>query len=144
MTRTPWVSACFHWDSSERQARIEGRVSRVTPAESDAYFASREWEKKVGAWASDQSRPIASRDELLKKVAQSVRDLKVDLISAFTTGKADIPRPPHWGGFRLLAARVELWQGSTGRVHDRGEWTREIDDANGTPVSPWRATRLQP
>jgi pyridoxamine 5'-phosphate oxidase len=117
----PWAALQFHWVELERVVRIEGRVVRVSDAESDAYFASRPLDSRIGAWASPQSEVIAGRDVLLKNAAiQAAKHL------------LSPPRPPHWGGFRLVPDRWEFWQGRKSRLHDRlryrqedGEWLRE-------------------
>jgi pyridoxamine 5'-phosphate oxidase len=112
----------FHWVELERVVRIEGRVERISDAESDAYYASRPLDSRIGAWASPQSEVIASRATLVANAAQvSARYL------------LNPPRPPHWGGFRLLPDRWEFWQGRKSRLHDRlryrlapgGAWTLE-------------------
>lgn len=143
----PRAAVVFHWDHTDRQVRIEGPVTHATDEESDAYFATRPWESKVGAWASDQSEPISSRAELLAKVEAKVREFGLDP-AALTPGdrSVQIPRPPHWGGYRLWAERVEVWLGGPGRVHDRAVWRRSIViDASGLPNSgEWSAQRLQP
>jgi pyridoxamine 5'-phosphate oxidase len=132
----PRAAACFHWDVLDRQARIEGAVVRVPATRSDEYFASRPWESRIGAWASDQGKPLASRAELAEKVRATMRRFGLERPPG--PGQAvSIPRPPHWGGFRLIADRVELWVSGAGRVHDRAAWTRRSD---GT----WDRTRLQP
>jgi pyridoxamine 5'-phosphate oxidase len=136
----PQAAACFHWDALDRQVRIEGRVSKVSDAVSDDYFASRPLESRIGAWASEQSRPVASRAQMQDRVAQTMRRFGLDPDRPPAPGVA-IPRPPHWGGFSLLADRVELWVSGPGRVHDRAAWTRALVAGRG---GPWRATRLQP
>lgn len=134
-----YAAVVFHWDALDRQARLRGIVEPLPAAESDAYFASRSWEKRVGAWASDQSQPIQSRQALVDKLAQTLRRFGIDPENPPPHGAdLDIPRPPHWGGFRIIATEVELWVGSPARIHDRARWTR------GTPGDAWRATRLQP
>lgn len=138
----PRAAVVFHWDVFDRQVRIEGPVTHTTDAESDAYFASRSVASRIGAWASDQSRPIASRGELLAKVASAVARHGVNLANPFSTG---VPRPAHWGGYRIWAESVELWMGSNVRVHDRARWTRTLTRAgDGYTGSAWSATRLQP
>ncbi len=139
MAANPHAAAVFHWDALDRQARVRGMVEPLPQAESDAYFASRSWEKRVGAWASDQSRPIESREALVGKLTDTLRRFGIDPEHPPEPGAdLNIPRPPHWGGFRIVAREVELWVGSPARLHDRARWTRETPDAD------WRATRLQP
>lgn len=138
----PRAAALFHWDDLDRQVRIEGPVTHCPPEESDAYFRTRALESRIGAWASDQSEPIASRDALLEKIT--------DVMARFGVGfdnleSVEIPRPPHWGGFRLWAQTVELWVSGPGRVHDRARWARPLTPNKGgfTPGA-WTAQRLQP
>lgn len=138
----PRVAVVFHWDVLDRQVRIEGPVTHTTEAESDAYFASRSVASRIGAWASDQSRPIGSRGELLAKVAAAVARHGVNLANPFSAG---VPRPPHWGGYRIWAESLELWMGSNVRVHDRARWTRDLTRQGDAYVGgTWSATRLQP
>lgn len=105
----------FHWIELERQVRIEGLVERVSAAESDAYFATRPRGSQIGAWASPQSQLIESRDEL---------ELAARKITERFEG-AEIPRPPFWGGFRLMPDSVEFWQGRQDRLHDRLRYRKE-------------------
>ncbi|HYF14777.1 MAG TPA: pyridoxamine 5'-phosphate oxidase [Phycisphaerales bacterium] len=142
LAATGVCAACFHWDQSERQARITGRAVKAGEAESDAYFAQRPWESKLSAWASDQSRPIAGRTELLAKLTGAAARLGLDAAELLARGQSlHIPRPPHWGGWTITATRVELWIGGKGRLHDRAAWVRELGpEAPG----PWSASRLQP
>lgn len=149
----PRAAACFHWDTFDLQARFEGLVIRATPAESDAYFASRSWMSRIGAWSSDQSEPIASRAAMLAKVDATLRRFGIDPHNPPPPdAKIDVPRPPHWGGFRFVPAAAELWVGSKVRLHDRAVWCRGLTttlDANGKLIaaagaSAWTATRLQP
>jgi pyridoxamine 5'-phosphate oxidase len=143
----PRAALIFHWDHADRQVRFEGPVARVSSEQSDAYFQSRRWESRIGAWSSDQSQPIESRDALLEKVTEKVMELGLDL-SKIVDGHGDeleIPRPAHWGGFRLCAERVELWSGGTGRVHDRAQWVRDVKaNDDGFVCGAWESTRLQP
>lgn len=133
------AAAVFHWDALDRQARLRGIVEPLPADESDAYFASRSWEKRIGAWASDQSRPVGSRQALVDKLTDTLTRFGIDPKNPPPHGAdLDIPRPPHWGGFRIIATEVELWVGSPARIHDRARWTR------GTPGEAWTATRLQP
>ncbi|TPG59514.1 pyridoxamine 5'-phosphate oxidase [Roseomonas nepalensis] len=125
----PRAALCFHWKSLRRQVRVEGTVERVTAAESDAYFASRSRGSRIAAAASEQSRPLASRAEYAARVAE---------VEARNPGET-VPRPPHWGGFRLLPARVEFWQDMPFRMHDRLVFERA--EATG---GAWRTGRLYP
>jgi pyridoxamine 5'-phosphate oxidase len=145
----PRAAAVLHWDALHRQVRIEGVVSEAPASDSDAYFATRSWDKRLGAWASEQSAPIASRAALQAKVAAEARRLGVPLPGTVGVGEdvaIDIPRPPHWGGYRLWADAVELWSEGAGRIHDRALWTRPIAAAAGGAFTTgaWSVTRLQP
>jgi len=104
----PYAALQFHWTPLERVVRIEGLVQKVSAEESDAYYDSRPLDSRIGAWASPQSQPIASRDVL----AQNVAHYSAQFPSA-------PPRPPHWGGYRLVPDRWEFWQGRKNRLHDR-------------------------
>lgn len=117
----PWAALQFHWVELERVVRIEGRVERTSEAESDAYFASRPLDSRIGAWASPQSEVISSRAVLVANAAQHAARFLLHP-----------PRPPHWGGFRLVPEAWEFWQGRRSRLHDRlryrqegGAWVRE-------------------
>jgi len=153
LTANPHASATFLWDHAQRQARLEGRVTKAPDADSDAYFAKRHWTKRVGAWASHQSQPIGSRDELIAAVGRVVEELDLDLaaLMAIDEGGPDvvIPRPPHWGGFRIWIDRLELWCQGEGRIHDRARWHRELHEHREGELhtytgGEWSATRLQP
>lgn len=138
----------FHWDHAHRQVRVEGVVVKAPAVESDEYFASRNWQRQVGAWASAQSQPLRSREQLNSAV-RSVADRfgvphpTADNIN--TPPAATIPRPPHWGGYYVWADAVELWIEGSARIHDRARWTRSLTSlSSGFAASPWSATRLQP
>ena len=122
----PWAALQFHWVELERVVRIEGRVAKVDEAESDAYYHSRPLDSRIGAWASPQSQVIGSRNVLLANAAK----VGAQFLPSLLTGGP--PRPPHWGGYRLVPDAWEFWQGRKSRLHDRlryrldGEqWVRE-------------------
>lgn len=121
LAQHPWAALQFHWVELERVVRIEGRVEKVADAESDAYYASRPLDSRLGAWASPQSQVIPSRAVLVTAAAQAAARYLMHP-----------PRPPHWGGYRLQPDRWEFWQGRKSRLHDRlqyrqdaGRWIRE-------------------
>lgn len=148
ISATGLVSVLFHWDTMNKQVRIEGPAVRSPEAESDAYYASRRWESRVGAWASDQSQPIESHDALMLRVFETVEKLGLDAAKLVKDGpdaRVEIPRPPFWGGYRVYPRAMELWCASETRLHDRARWTRELSpDGEGFDCGPWSATRLQP
>jgi len=117
----------FHWKSLRRQVRIEGPIEDVTEAEADSYFASRSRASRLGAMASDQSRPLSGRDELERRLAE---------VEARYPGK-EVPRPPHWSGYRVLPDIIEFWQDMPHRLHDRMLYRRESERS-------WQTTRLFP
>jgi pyridoxamine 5'-phosphate oxidase len=124
----PRAALVFHWKSLQRQIRIEGQVELVTPEEADGYFVSRPRLSKVGAWASDQSRPLSERAELERRLAEAEARFPGD----------DVSRPPHWSGFRLLPHRFEFWREMPYRLHDRLVFTRSAEQ------EPWSTGRLFP
>lgn len=146
----PNVCAVFHWDSLGRQIRIEGKAVLAPKSESDAYFASREWGSQLGAWGSDQSRPIESRAALLAQIRKRGESLGLEFGDGSSALNSEdipeIPRPPHWGGVRIWARAIELWINGVDRIHDRALWQREIVQTSdhGFSVTPWTGTRLQP
>jgi pyridoxamine 5'-phosphate oxidase len=134
LAANPRAAAVLHWDAMNRQVRLEGPVLRSPAPESDEYFAGRPLDSRLGAWASLQSQPLPTRTTLLQRVAEQA--------ARFGT---QVPRPPHWGGFRLWPDTVELWIEGAFRVHDRARWTRDLrprDD--GFDCGPWSAIRLFP
>lgn len=149
LNRAAACCAVFHWDSDERQVRVEGIAVRSPESESDAYFASRHPGSRVGAWASAQSQPLESRAALLANVSAQAQRFGVPLRDGLEAKNVnvDIPRPAHWGGYRLWIRAIELWHGGSHRVHDRARYTRDLDLTDDNLVhaaGPWRATRLQP
>ena len=121
----PKVSMLFHWDTLHRQIRIQGVAQKLTDEESDSYFESRQRLSQIGAWASDQSKPLQNRSKLLAKVEE------------FTTQweGQEIPRPDFWGGYRIIISVIEFWEAQEGRLHDRVRYTNDGE---------WSWERLQP
>ncbi len=117
----------LHWKSLRRQVRARGLVERVEGEEADAYFASRSLRSRIGAWASRQSEPLASRASLMARVAKLGAELG-----------PNPPRPPFWGGYRIRPLEIELWADGAFRLHDRFRWKRESEEA------PWDVQRLNP
>ena len=122
----PKAAMCFHWQPLERQVRVEGTTRAVSSEEADAYFASRDRGSQLGAWASLQSRPIATPGDLEARVAE---------MEARFAG-ASVPRPPHWSGFRLVPQRIEFWHNMPSRLHRRDVYLREPEG--------WRQETLYP
>jgi pyridoxamine 5'-phosphate oxidase len=128
LAANPQAALLLHWKSLRRQVRIEGRVVPVTAAEADAYFASRHPFSRLGSAASDQSRPLPDRATYLARV-EALRELYPD---------GDVPRPPHWSGYRVVPAAIEFWTDREHRLHERRRFEREHDAA------PWTSTLLYP
>lgn len=126
LAANPHAALCFYWPWIDEQVRAEGEVTRLPPEESDAYFVTRPRGAQLGAWASAQSAPLASRFALLRRVART---------EARFLGGA-IPRPPQWGGYRLAPRAIEFWTAKRSRLHERRLYTRTAEG--------WRSARLQP
>jgi len=126
LAQNPRAALVFYWQPLGKQVRVEGPVERVSEAESAAYFATRPRGSQLAAWASEQSRPLGSREELERRYAQLEREYD---------GR-DVPRPPHWGGYRLRPEAIEFWEHRENRLHDRVRYTRAREG--------WQAERLSP
>jgi pyridoxamine 5'-phosphate oxidase len=124
---TPYAALTVHWPELVRQVRVEGPVERISAEESDAYFRSRLRDSRLGAWVSKQSTPLESR---------AAFDHAFEAVKAEYKGR-EIPRPPHWGGYRVRPECIEFWQGRPARLHDRFRYDR-------TPAGGWTITRLHP
>ena len=128
LATNPHAALCFHWKTLTRSVRVEGAVEPVSAEEADAYYASRARGSRIGAWASQQSRPLESRFALEKRVAEFGLRYAI----------GEIPRPPYWSGFRLLPARMEFWRDMPFRLHERLVFSRAGQEA------PWRTEMLYP
>ncbi|MBS0532961.1 MAG: pyridoxamine 5'-phosphate oxidase [Proteobacteria bacterium] len=128
LAATPKAALVFHWKSLNRQIRVRGIVERVTDAEADAYFATRPKQAQIGAWASQQSRPLESRLAFEKAIA----------VNAAKYAIGNTPRPPYWSGYRIIPSSIEFWHDRPFRLHDRIVFKREH------PGAAWNKTRLYP
>jgi len=128
LAANPQAALLLYWKSLGRQIRIRGPIDPVSDADADAYFATRHRESRIGAWASRQSRPLESRAALEEEVARYATKFE----------GADVPRPPHWHGYRVRPVEIEFWQRGEYRLHDRIVFRRK------TPEGPWTKTRLNP
>lgn len=128
LTANPKAALLFYWKSLHRQVRMRGPIAPVTDAEADAYFATRSRESRIGAWASDQSRSVESREALDARYQARVKEFD---------GR-DVPRPPYWHGYRLVPLEIEFWVGGEHRLHDRFVFRR------ASATAPWTKTRLYP
>ena len=126
LAANPQAALLFHWKSLRRQVRVRGTIEEVTPEEADAYFASRARDARIGAWASDQSRPLEGRLALEKRIAEY----------GLKFGLGDVPRPPHWTGWRVLPQAIEFWRDRPFRLHDRVRFVRAGEG--------WTKDRLYP
>ena len=127
LAANPYASLLFYWIELERQVRVEGRIVKTSPEESDTYYASRPLGSRIGAWASNQSQVIESRSQL------ETREREISLQYG-----DQVPRPPHWGGYRLVPEAIEFWQGRPSRLHDRLLYTRSSENGD------WQISRLSP
>ena len=144
----PRAAIVMYWDQLHRQLRVEGRVVRASAAENDAYFATRNWQSRLGAWASQQSEPISSRAELIGNVAKTALRLALPVPTGDEQARDPglrIARPTHWGGYHLWAEAVELWVEGSARIHDRARWERTLTpQGESFEPGPWSVARLQP
>ncbi|PCI56975.1 MAG: pyridoxamine 5'-phosphate oxidase [Alphaproteobacteria bacterium] len=128
LSQTPYAALCFHWKSLRKQVRAEGRIEMVTEKEADDYFSNRPYERQIGAWASQQSRPLESRAHLEKKIKE--------LQAQYPKGTT-VPRPSYWVGYRLIPQTIEFWWDNPDRLHDRLKYTKNNDEN-------WDIQRLYP
>lgn len=150
------VAVVFHFDAFDKAVRMVGPAVQSPDWESDEYFKDRHPAKRLGAWASDQSKPIDARDRLTEQLADTMQRFNLTVEDIDDTPEARqraeqlIPRPPHWGGYRIHPHTMELWVGNAARLHDRARYTRTLTPTTGPEgepafdASPWSATRLMP
>ena len=137
LVNNPRAALTFWWAELERQVRIEGSVEKVSGSESDAYFSTRPRGSQIGAWSSDQSSVISDRSALDAQEKQ--------VQARFSDESVPVPRPPHWGGFRLVPHRIEFWKGRKSRMHDRLVFERDATEGSiATDGGKWMVKRLQP
>lgn len=140
LAANPRAALVMHWDHAHRQVRIEGRVVPASAPDSDAYFSTRARLSQLGAHASEQSEPVASRDALAARM-----DAEIERYGLSADGGREIPRPSHWGGYVLWVSAVELWVEGQGRLHDRARYERTLTrTGEGYVGSAWTSRRLQP
>jgi pyridoxamine 5'-phosphate oxidase len=131
LSSNPNVALLFPWYPMERQVKIIGRAEKVSPADSDAYFATRPWSSQIGAWASNQSQPLSAREDL--------ETIYKEFAEKYPEGSS-VPRPPHWGGYLVIPKQIEFWQGRYSRLHDRIRYTKAINAAE----TNWKIQRVFP
>lgn len=131
LSANPNVALLFPWYPMERQVKIIGRAEKVSPADSDAYFATRPWSSQIGAWASNQSQPLSAREDLER--------IYKEFAEKYPEGSS-VPRPPHWGGYLVTPTLIEFWQGRYSRLHDRIRYTKAINAAE----TNWKIQRVFP
>jgi pyridoxamine 5'-phosphate oxidase len=144
----PRAAVVFHWDHRHRQVRAEGPVEPLSSAENDAYFRTRAWQSRIGAWASQQSEPVPSRAVLAAAVTAAAHRFGIPYGGPGTAEPRDVrvevPRPSHWGGYRLRVDAIELWVEGEFRIHDRARFTRTAALGEDQGAAAWAGTRLQP
>ncbi len=156
LSENPRAALVFHWDHAHRQIRVEGVVVKAPESDSDEYFGTRNWQRQIGAWASAQSQPLRSREQLNAAVRAAADRFGAPHPTPDNVNDpppVTIPRPSFWGGYYVWADSVELWIEGAARVHERARWTRTLTtsgdgspskDPAGFRAGPWAATRLQP